>query len=637
MPGSNKTLKMNNEEDQKYYDAIVMAGIFDIHDISSMRDLAVVQNGKITYPFYDRDLESLAPVYDRDGNVTGGMEVPHEKLLVSLLPKYAQEGKLVFFKPLAKSSEPYALTFQKDGDGNVTASLDNTSLYASEKRFPAPAEPTAPSVGDRIKSFFSFGGRFFRSSRDRVARYGEEMRRYRADLEKHAEKLEMRKVLLAGREERDNADAAYAEYRNAKSFRDEIAQFDRRLDEFYGAEPKKTSGVNTILSGSIDPETRIDVPEGMTTKQVENVVRFSMMTENAFSQYTKEIDDREAMIQIASGHVTEDIIADRESIHTFFNGSITAARKTAKEAIGDYAKNGDPDKLGSIIGQTAWIFANDTTYCSTADLSVKRFASLKNNGHVYDLLAKHPDIREAAMKHGLTEKVYGTLRAHKAICEIHEKGMEARETLFGGKVVSDKSALADKVADHLLDKMTSRLLVRITKERGEKIDALSDKYAEEGMKNGVPAAELSQYVQKNVAPAFNHTEAPGRVLLLGDPENLVKIREGIKGHPAFTELMDELGRDVTDCTKVLSSTAKMNRIMNALSADFIDNPELEERGSGISPAAPEKKAEKEPSVQNEAEKTGPGAVSETVKTGNPPCCESVFHIEKNGRRSHGVP
>lgn len=568
MPKKPGYIQMNSPEDQKYYDALKAANFCDINDALDMRNFAIVRNGKVTYPFYDIGMESLShPIYDEKGTLVEGIETPHAELLKKKLPQLAKDGELIYFRQVGTgSADPLKILFSETPDGKMEAKLSQTSLYAADNKFPAPAAPAKISVGHRILSVLSFGLAYRDERRD----YNNRVAQWKKDVEAHKQLMEDRKTLLANKPQRDEEDRRALERDEARNFGTKVEKYEHNFKCIYGTKPMKMDNEIASVIDMIGEDTEYTVPDGLTENMCIGLVKLKMMDENIVLNVdldnTKYVDDVDLCRNALETHAQEDVMAERIGLNKKIGKCIRPARMSVKEALDEYRINGNPKLIGEIIGKNMKYYLTNSSFSDTG-ITNKSYWVMKNNAAIYDLLETHEDIRKSAFAHGLTERQYQTMSAQKNISQAYENGMAARNKLLKD-VPMKQEELEDKAADYLIGKAMSMMIIQQSKVREKAMTTFVENGLAKATADGMKPEEYSDVANFYGKKFMNAFEATEKYNCMGERDKLNKMRKEIQQTPEFRDMIEKM-MEKGKYMAVLNNQAKVNRLLNKLDQEFI--------------------------------------------------------------------
>ena len=574
-----KNVVMNNENDQKYYDALCEIEDFDINRAEDMENLVVVENGKIKTPFFAPGLVRTEPETDEKGNWKDGekWKPPHQAMIIKNLVGYAKEGNLFYY---AKGeSTPRAISFETDRDGAVRAKVSEQNMENQVLQ-----EPEKPGFWHWL------GNKLFGMYREEFRQYDEKKAAY--DLQTAAKGHFM--------EEKENKAASIASANTLKSFDQKAVTregYNKNYDGLFGPEVKNLGNDLDRVTNSLGTDTNYHVPEGFTPKMTENLVRINLASPEIAKNNHSNLDEPDDHMIVAVTHGTEDPMFARNGLEKRLQGTLRESRLDVKKALEVYEKDKNPEPIGKIIGQNMSKFCN--YYTRNMDgLSEKYVNAMRNNVAILELMETHRDIFHSATKNGLSKETLDTLQAQRNIVRIYDKSIEAQKELLMGKANGDPQLMRECTADIMMADTVGKMLKMNAVEFEKYNDEVLGPDMMNNIKNGMdPTLAANIHAMKSMS---HEIKTPGADWFrsLNDSAVVSVLRDKMKTGKTFKELCDGMQKDGP--AKTLNNKAKINRIIGDLTEMTFDLPE-----KNAPQSAPEKANVKQNDKVQTNEQSGP--------------------------------
>ncbi len=547
-----KNVVMNNENDQKYYDALCEIKDFDINDVRTLKNLVTFTgNDRVKSPFYDPDMARMSLTEPKPDQDPKTWQPPHGQLLKNKLPQYIADDNLYFYRD--GESVPRHIEFTTDQSGKVTARIARQNVEQAE-----PQRPEKPGFWHWL------GNKIFGLYKDEFAEYDRKLRNYEqqgrakehftADKERKAAEVTAEKELEAVQEQVQKRVQKKAEY-------------SQNLSRVYGPEAKPLIN-NPELEISAD--TNYHVPKGFTPEMTANLVRIDLASDEIAKHNHAEIEDPMCHKTVGVVHGTEDIMMARPGTRQRMGNSVELARRDVKNALEQYEMNRDPEPIGKIIGQNMGYFANEASQ-SHDGLGYKLSQSMRGNVEILNLLETHPDIYKSALKNGLSKETVQTLKAQRNLVNIYDKNIEARQTLLSGQAQRDPQLLRECMADIMMYDMVSKMIFKRANDLGDRSAERYGAEIDENMKKGMSSKEATNiYNMKGMRDMLTE-EVPDWFKSMGDTAVVDVLRGKLKGSKNFNDLCTSMQTE--GVVKTLSNTAKMNKVAGTLMTSTFDLPE----------------------------------------------------------------
>lgn len=544
-----KNVVMNNENDQKYYDALCELEDFDINDIRTLKNLVTFTgDDTVRSPFYHPDMAKMSltePKPDQDPNT---WQPPHGQLLKNRLPQYIADNNLYFYRD--GESVPHHIEFTTDESGKVTARIARQNVEQAQ-----PQRPEEPGFWHWL------GNKIFGLYKDEFAEYDRKLRDYE-------QQSKAKEHFTADKERKATEIMTEKELEEVQEKVQRREEYGRNFGKVYGPEAKPLDNNSDLQLGT---ETNYRVPEGFTPEMTENLVRIDLSSDHIAPHNHADIDDPMYHKTVGVIHGTEDIVAARNGVHLKLRDTIRLARQDVKNALEQYEQNKDPEPIGKIIGENLRYFANESTQGKDG-ISDKLANSMRGNVEILKLLETHPDIYKSALKNGLSKESVRTLQAQRNLVNIYDKNLEARQALLSGQAQRDPQLLRECMADIMMYNVTSKMIQR---RANELEDISTEKYApeyEERLKKSKDGGkEAANIITMKCMNDKLTTEAPDWYKGLSDTAMVDVLRGKLKGSKSFNDLCTSAQTE--GIAKTLNNKAKINSVTATLVTGTFDLPE----------------------------------------------------------------
>lgn len=531
---------MNNENDQKYYDALCEIEDFDINDVRTLKNVVTLTgNGMVKVPFYDPDMAKMSitePKPDQDPNT---WQPPHGPLLKNRLPKYIADNNLYFYRD--GESVPRHIEFTTDESGKVTARVARQNVEQAQ-----PQRPEKPGFWHWL------GNKIFGLYKDEFAEYDRKLGNYE-------QQCRAKEYFTADKERKAAEIATEKELEEVQEKVQRREEYGRNFGKVYGPEVKPLDNNSDLQLGS---ETNYRVPQGFTPEMTSNLVRIDLASDQIAPHNHADIDDPMYHKTVGVIHGSEDVMAARNGVHLKLRDTIRLARQDVKNVLEQYEQNKDPEPIGKIIGENMKYFANESTQGKDG-ISDKLANSMRGNVEILNLLETHPDIYKSALKNGLSKETVRTLQAQRNLVNIYDKNLEARQALLSGQAQRDPQLLRECMADIMMYNVTSKM---IQKRANELEDISTEKYApeyEERLKKSRDGGkEAANIVTMKCMNDKLTTEAPDWYKGLSDTAMVDVLRGKLKSTAKFNDLCTSAKTD--GIAKTLNNKAKINSVAGEL-------------------------------------------------------------------------
>lgn len=541
---------MNNENDQKYYDALCKISDFDINRAEDMENLVVVENGKTKTPFFAPGLVRTEPEQDEEGNWKDAekWKPPHQAMIIKKLAGYAKEGNLFYY--VGGESTPRAISFETDKNGEVRAKVSEQNMEKQTLQ-----EPKKPGFWHWL------GNKLFGMYREEFRQYDEKKAAY--DMQTTAKSHFMEKM-------DDRAASNTLKSFDEKAVRGE--SYDKNYDGLFGPEVKNLGNDLDRVTNSLGTDTNYHVPEGFTPKMTENLVRINLASPEIAKNNHSNLDEPDDHMIVAVTHGTEDPMFARNGLEKRLQGTLRESRLDVKKALEVYEKDKNPELIGKIIGQNMSKFCN--YYTRNMDgLSEKYVNAMRNNVAILELMETHRDIFHSATKNGLSKETLDTLQAQRNIVRIYDKSIEAQKELLTGKANGDPQLMRECTADIMMADTVGKMLKMNAVEFEKYNDEVLGPDMMNNIKNGMdPTLAANIHAMKSMS---HEIKTPGADWFrsLNDSAVVSVLRDKMKTGKTFKELCDGMQKDGP--AKTLNNKAKINRIIGDLTEMTFDLPEKE--------------------------------------------------------------
>lgn len=575
-----KNVVMNNENDQKYYDALCELEDFDINDIRTLKNLVTFTgNNMVKSPFYDPDMAQMSLVEPKPNQDPETWQPPHGQLLKNKLPQYIEDNNLYYYRK--GESVPRHIEFTTDQSGKVTARVARQNVEEVQ-----PQRPEKPGFWHWL------GNKIFGLYKDEFAEYDRKLDDYehQCKVREHFIADKGRKAVEVAAEEELEVVQEQVQKRVQKK-----AEYSQNLSRVYGPEAKPLINNPELELGS---DTNYHVPDGFTPEMTTNLVRIDLSSDHIAPHNHADIDDPMYHKTVGVIHGTEDVMAARNGVHLKMKDTIQFARQDVKNALEQYEQSKDPEPIGKIIGENLKYFANESTQGKDG-ISSKLVNSMRGNVEILNLLETHPDIYKSALKNGLSKETVKTLQAQRNLVSIYDKDIEARQTLLSGEAQRNPQLLRECMADIMMYNVTSKMIQR---RANELEDISTEKYApeyEERLKKSKDGGkEAANIITMKCMNDKLTTEAPDWYKGLSDSAVVDVLRGKLKISKNFNDLCTSMQTE--GVVKTLSNTAKMNKVASTLMTSTFDLPE-----KNAPQSAPEKANVKQNDKVQTNEQSGP--------------------------------
>ena len=574
-----KNVVMNNENDQKYYDALCELEDFDINDIRTLKNLVTFTgNNMVKSPFYDPDMAQMSLTEPKPNQDPNTWQPPHGQLLKNKLPQYIEDDNLYYYRK--GESVPRHIEFTTDQSGRVTARIARQNVEQAE-----PQQPEKPGFWHWL------GNKIFGLYKDEFAEYDRKLRNYEqqgkakehfiADKGRRATEVAAEKELEAVQEQVQKRVQKKAEY-------------SQNLSRVYGPEAKPLINNPELELGS---DTNYHVPEGFTPEMTENLVRIDLASDEIAKHNHANIEDPMYHKTVGVVHGTEDIMRARPGTRQRMGDSVELARRDVKNALEQYEQNKDPEPIGKIIGQNLGYFVNESSQ-SMDGRGDKLTQSMRGNVEILNLLETHPDIYKSALKNGLSKETVQTLKAQRNLVNIYDKNLEARQTLLSGQAQRNPQLLRECMADIMMYDVVSKMIYKRANDLGDRGAERYGAEINENMKKGMSSEEATNIYNMKGMRDMLIEEAPDWFKSMGDTAVVDVLRGKLKGSKNFNDLCTSMQTE--GIVKTLSNTAKMNKVAGTLMTSTFDLPE-----KNAPQSAPEKANVKQNDKVQTNEQSGP--------------------------------
>lgn len=499
MPGSEirygrKYLLFDDPKLQKYYDALFKLGNQFPFDVNNPADLAKIgiidpaENGEENIFFPLRfDLDRLQRTQKiRNGRMFWYSEEErkeHDKLEktdpdkwraeMKQIGEFAAEGYLRY--NIRRMMEGRVVVFdEKNKEYPLALHMINETKATLEPipKEPPKGEPQQPEKPS-FYGFYNFFYNLFGWGKNVVEPYRRSMEQYNTAMEEYRKKDTERRVVAEkwpqyateGKEFPDKA--ALAAFQMKKLEKAQSAS-QENLQAVFGEKPAMKPGIKADFApviASIDPETGAVPNHGITPEQSAVFTHLAMMNSHAMECFMLDgsifkgqdhplIHERDAQCYFASSHLW-DMQFGRDGMVLFSktfpeDGSVVAqGHALAKQAYDKWggAEN-DPSLMGKVLADGLSVLTQSLCRNQLGIYTEGYIASMRECDLMYTMLQEHPELKEAAVKQGLSQNTLRNMEANHQVYQQFKKSVEAKEKLFSGKAFS-----AEETRELLTDAM----------------------------------------------------------------------------------------------------------------------------------------------------------------------------------------
>lgn len=256
--------------------------------------------------------------------------------------------------------------------------------------------------------------------------------------------------------------------------------------------------------------------------------------ENSEIRDTDDLDWEADAKSYAYVHTVEDIFKVRaNTVDTMGGKLVPGARTILKEGF-EQLEQGNPEPLGRIIGENVAMMTqcgvqmNVKDTISSVDMSYNTVFT-----RILKVMDEHHELKESAMRHGMTERDLQALRAAGEYNRITIENAQAEK-----KLLTDAPTDPQELRNLLTACVTNQVMVSIIDGQKETVRKAQTAACEDPALNALPRKFADQVRNVRQHAGVMRTPIGVEVLKFGDPKAMEKLRKQISESAFVQKLLD---------------------------------------------------------------------------------------------------